>query len=255
MCHWLACLWALTLELVDDKFPKWMLKACRFRNPRVGFQPLFWSSVSTRHLDQNSCISQALNQCGDPRTRGCRQVVAGDMWEPSAVVRNSRTLLKFLLVQSGSRGNHWLMTPKLPMILILGLSQGGCRYPRRLRKTMGVRHAFPMQPLPKKQPRIDDIQASDLEFGIDTRQSPYRVYVASFFFCAQTAVCMLRWWMDSVFTRPGVEDEGCRVWPILARGFTHIVVVLWAFVGWPSGISIRRKKSCKGPTAVNCHTA
>ena len=32
MCHWLACLWALTLELVDDKFPKWMLKACRFRN-------------------------------------------------------------------------------------------------------------------------------------------------------------------------------------------------------------------------------
>ncbi|CAE7229161.1 Kcnh6, partial [Symbiodinium pilosum] len=33
---------------------------------------------------------------------------------------------------------------------------------------------------------IDDIQASDLEFGIDTRQSPYRVYVASFFFCAYT---------------------------------------------------------------------
>ena len=23
MCHWLACLWALTLELVDDRYPKW----------------------------------------------------------------------------------------------------------------------------------------------------------------------------------------------------------------------------------------
>ena len=46
-------------------------------------------------------------------------------------------------------------------------------------------------------------------------------------------------------SRPGVEDEGFRVWPILARGFTHIVVVLWAFVGWPSGISLRRRNPVK----------
>ncbi|CAE7699371.1 KCNH6, partial [Symbiodinium sp. CCMP2592] len=48
--------------------------------------------------------------------------------------------------------------------------------------------ALTLQLVEDKYPQwIDDIQESDLEhFGVDTRDSPYRVYVASFFFCAYT---------------------------------------------------------------------
>ncbi|OLQ10816.1 Potassium voltage-gated channel subfamily H member 6 [Symbiodinium microadriaticum] len=49
--------------------------------------------------------------------------------------------------------------------------------------------ALTLQLVDDKYPQwIDDIQESDLEyFGVQTRDSPYRVYVASFFFCACTA--------------------------------------------------------------------
>eukprot|EP00435_Cladocopium_sp_Y103_P035114 s2535_g9.t1 len=33
---------------------------------------------------------------------------------------------------------------------------------------------------------IDEIQAADREFGIETRDSPFRVYIASFYFCSYT---------------------------------------------------------------------
>ncbi|CAE7799687.1 Kcnh5, partial [Symbiodinium sp. KB8] len=50
--------------------------------------------------------------------------------------------------------------------------------------------ALTLQLVDDKYPQwIDDIQESDLEyFGVQTRDSPYRVYVASFFFCACLAL-------------------------------------------------------------------
>ena len=81
---------------------------------------------------------------------------------------------------------------------------------------------------------IDDIEAADLPYGVITTQSPYRIYVASFYFCAYT------------ITSVGYGDIGPRN---LLERICCSALVLAAGLCWAYVIGeVPRKQSSASPS-------